>query len=1146
MQSPADALGNWIAWLAPLAASSIPRSLKIATQKSILIEDVLVGEVWVCAGQSNMQRRLGPVADQKPVGGWKEAVEKADFSGIRFFVVEERFAPEDSQPDSREIQGKWRTCNPESAPDFPAVPFFFARDLHEHFGVPVGVVVAAVGGSPIEAWMSRDSLASAPGGLEILRRSSFFPHEQPAAIFHGMLAPLAPFSIRGFLWYQGESNRSNPAGYEARLAALISEWRLLWSRPELPFLFVEIPGHCDVPPELRDAQRKVHHKTAHTAMVSIIDHGDAEDFHPAEKAPVGRRLALAARAVAHGEPVLWCGPVPSRAEMEENAVVLHFNFGAGGLDTSDGGTPREFELAGEDRLYHSAQTKLLGDRLALWCGGIRRARWIRHGWKNVPAINLINTQGMPAGPFEFEISEVDSGGGNPDYSSQEKPAGLLVNLLSKPEKTLITKLPPRFSWIVPQTTPGDFQTARQILVASCMELLKAGSADLWDSGKIDDGESLHVPYQGTPLHSGQFAWWTVRTWNRDGKESAFATPQCFCIGNLNRSGELWPGQSRWVRMPSDVPEGRWTFEDRHPVSYHARQAVKTVEHSDGTTFLDFGRTAFSCLKLTLDWTPRMQDEESANVEVVIGEKCSSSGERIDDRPGGGVIFRRYPLVILPGTRDYKVQFPRFVPKYPHSQAMPPHMPEVVPFRCAEIRPGNNSVRVVSGTQLALWVEFNDEASQFSSSSAKLDAVYELCKYSLKVNSFNGDFASSERERMMYEADTFIQQLGHYAVDREFAIARYSVENMLHHGSWPTEWISHCLLMVWADYWHTGDPSLLIRHYETLKPKTLTALAREDGLISTRTGLQDSAFLQSIHAPVLRDIVDWPSHMADNFEFRDYNAVVNAFHYQSLVLMGKIAGVVGNEADAHFYAERAAQVRAAFQKEFFDSDRGLVRDGIGSGHHSFHANLFAIAFDLVPASLRTTILNWLKSRGMACGVYPSQYVLEVFFDHMEAEHAIALLTSESDRSWLNMLRMGSTVTTEAWDMKYKHNISWTHAWSSPPAHIIPRKLMGIEPASPGYRHVRIRPQPGSLERAAMILPTIRGGIHLCITNSASEPFRIDLTLPANTTATVILPTLGFCDDSVEWNGKIIHAVRNCSELVILDVPSGNHRFLRKRS
>lgn len=724
----------------------------------------------------------------------------------------------------------------------------------------------------------------------------------------------------------------------------------------------------------------------------------------------------------------------------------------------------------------------------------------------------------------------------------EPPTGLLCNLLSHPEKTVITDPKPDFCWIVPLLGKDGMQTAFQILVATSREKLLAQAGDAWDSGKVASPRSINVEYAGKPLSPHSSYWWAVRIWEGGDEGSAYSEPQRFNTGEFG-AARRWPTESRWVAMAGGAGGQTWTLEDRHPIAYHANPPVKTVKKADGSIFLDFGRAVFSTLKLNLAWNPRAAGTTGGRIEIAVGEK--NKGDTVDTKPGGGVIYRKYPLQIQAGTHDYTLEIPRFVPKYPHSQAMPAHMPEVIPFRYCEILPGNERITLREARQLALWYEFDDQAASFSSSSPALDQVYELCRYSLKVNTFNGDYAASERERMMYEADTYIQQMGHYAVDREFAIARYSAGNMFYHMTWPTEWISHAILMAWADYLHTGNTKLISRYYGELKPKTMTALAREDGLISSRTGLQTKAFLKTIHAAPLRDIVDWPTTEADHYEFKDYNTVVNAFHYRSLVLMARIAGALGNGEDTAYYQARAAKVYAAFNKEFFDKARGLYVDAIGSDHTSFHAQLFPLAFGLVPADHRKTVISFLKSKGMACSVYPANYLLEALYDNGEEQAALDLMTSTSDRSWLNMIRMGSTVTTEAWDMKYKNNIGWSHAWSSSPAHIIPRKLLGIEPLEPGFGKVGIHPRTGNLSYAKGKLPTIRGPIEVAVENEPSKPYRVGIILPANVTACVTLPSFGKNLPTVLLDGKPVEGRLEGNTVVIETVGSGKHLLLRER-
>ena len=741
--------------------------------------------------------------------------------------------------------------------------------------------------------------------------------------------------------------------------------------------------------------------------------------------------------------------------------------------------------------------------------------------------------GVGLGVFVFNVTG----------KAQDAPSGLLCDLLTHPEQSLITDAQPDFGWIVNASHADEVQSAYQILVGSSLENLAQGKGDLWDSGKVASAQSINVNYTGKPLQSSTTYWWQVRTWNKAGQPSAYSQPQRFNNGELNRK-KTWPGESRWVQIPDAAGKPMWTFEDRSPVNYHPFAPVKIATNPDSSTFLDFGRAAFAGLNLTLTWQPTNSAVSHCTINIDVGEK--NRGDAVDQKPGGGIIHARFPLAVQPGTHSYPVPIPRFVPHYPESQALPRQMREVIPFRYCQVGPGTESVKVEDAQQLRLNIEFDDQASSFVSANDALNQVYDLCKYSIKVNTFNGDYAGSERERMLYEADAYIQQMSHYAIDREYAIARYSSANMIYHATWPTEWIPHTVFMAYADYLQTGNLKFISKYYDELKPKTLLALAGDGGLVSSRTGLQTPEFLKSIHYShgQLRDIVDWPRGETDRFVFCNTNSVVNAFHYRALVLMEKMANALAKPDDVAFYRQRAERIKALFNEKFYGPQRGLYVDGIGTDHASFHANFFALAFGLVPSEQRASVVKFIKSRGMACSVYPTVYLLEALYDAGEDRYALDLMTAATDRSWLNMIRVGSTVTTEAWDVKYKANEGWTHAWSTAPVQIIPRKLMGIEPLEPGFGKVLIEPRPGTLAKAKVLYPTIRGPISVEFDRGNQlDYFHLTISIPANMTAVVALPITGKSPGKVTCDGHLVQTRVEGDHVFIDSIGSGTHTFSR---
>lgn len=257
---------------------------------------------------------------------------------------------------------------------------------------------------------------------------------------------------------------------------------------------------------------------------------------------------------------------------------------------------------------------------------------------------------------------------------------------------------------------------------------------------------------------------------------------------------------------------------------------------------------------------------------------------------------------------------------PQAIPMPQYTGEVTPFRYCELENYPARVNLQQLTRETVFYPFDETSSSFHSSDTVLNRVWEMCKYTIKATSFAGIYVDGDRERIPYEADALINQLCHYGVDREYSMARRTLEYLIFHPTWPTEWILQTVLMAWEDYLYTGNSDLLLKHYDDLKAKTLVALADEDGFISTRTSRITPEILRSVHFNGdLRDIVDWPHSgilglekneggETDGFVFTDINTVVNAFHYRALVLMSWIAGVAGHDEDGRFFRLQAEKLK----------------------------------------------------------------------------------------------------------------------------------------------------------------------------------------------------------------------------------------------
>jgi len=643
---------------------------------------------------------------------------------------------------------------------------------------------------------------------------------------------------------------------------------------------------------------------------------------------------------------------------------------------------------------------------------------------------------------------------------------------------------PTFSWIVSDEAPASFQQSYRIIVSDNIKDAEAGTGNIWDSGAVESRQSTAVLYGGDALKPASVYFWRVKT-------------------VTNTSGE-----SEWSDIKAFKTADKLTD---YAASYYPQ--VKTTEYPvainkiANTYLIDFGKDAFSQLIITLS-----SENDDDSVTIHIGE-CLADG-KISRRPGGTIRYYRYSLKMMKGIHTYRVINRKDMRNTGGAAIkMPDYTGEVAPFRYCEIEGYSKALTDKDIYRESVHYPFNEAASSFESSDKILNQVWDLCKYSMKATSFTGIYIDGDRERIPYEADALINQLSHYSVDREYSIARRSVEYLFYHPTWPTEWILQASILAWNDYMYTGDSRSLKANYDILKIRTLMQLKEKNGLISTTTGLQTPDFKASIrYRDNIRDIVDWPQQggfgavgESDGFVFTDYNAVTNAYHYNALRIMYLIAEVLGNQNDASYYRNEAAKMLAAFNKVFFNAKQGVYVDGDTTLHASLHANMFPIAFGMTPAAKLPKILDLMHSRRMACSVYGSQFLMDALYDAADADYALEMLTKTDDRSWYNMIKVGSTISLEAWDNKYKPNQDWNHAWGAAPANIIVRKLMGVEPLQPGFSKVRIRPQTASLEWAKAVIPTVKGDIHIATENKSGE-YRLTLTIPANMECEVLLPLL----------------------------------------
>ncbi len=554
--------------------------------------------------------------------------------------------------------------------------------------------------------------------------------------------------------------------------------------------------------------------------------------------------------------------------------------------------------------------------------------------------------------------------------------------------------------------------------------------------------------------------------------------------------------------------------------------MKITEVAPGVFLVDFQRVAFGNLRLS----PPAGAEKS--ITVHFGEGLSSG--RVDRHPPGTVRYARTdvtlkgedPVVAAPAANARNTE--NNTDRHPPAVLTPPEWGVVLPFRWVEIEgwPGDLKPEQIQ-RQAAFLASWDDDAASFQCSNEMLNRVWDLCRYSIKATSFAGVYVDGDRERIPYEADAYLNQLSHYATDHDVQMARDTFDWLMKHPTWPTEWGPHMVFMAHADWMQTGDREWLAARYDALKAKVLMDRVGPDGLVHSNP------------RQVKRDdIVDWPTGERDGYVFTPVNTVVNAFHLRAVKLMAEMATALGRSDDAAEYAAHEQKARKVFQEKLFDREQGLYRDGEETDHVSLHANLFPLAFGLVPEEQQSHVAGWLAGRGMACSVYAAQYLMEGLFEYGQSAAAVDLITAPGDRSWRHMVESGTTISWEAWDLKYKPNQDWNHAWGAAPANLLPRYVLGVQPLAPGWKQARVRPQVGSLAHAEGKVPTPHGPI---LVDWTTKPgFTLRLTLPEGVTARVELPAEESAA-TVLVDGKPAPAQRQGDRLVLESPVSGSCVF-----
>lgn len=572
----ADNEGQWkVSVVTGVAGGPYTITIKDSDDE-VTLDDILLGDVWVCSGQSNMEMPLNGFFGQPVLGSEAAKREASKYHGVRLFKVM-RHAADTPQDD---CEGQWKRAGAGSAGEFSAVGWFFGTALSAALDIPIGMISSAWSGAEIERWMM-------PGSVDTMAVDHGFQdrwHRCNGQLWNGMIVPLTGFAVKGFIWYQGESNEGNWQDYALLQTEMVRQWREAWGGCDIPFYYVQIaPYERDgadfrVKALLMEQQYRALEAIPNSAIAPTGDIGSEKCIHPMDKKTVGDRLSALALVHTYGmDGVSAAVPMFSSMEISSGKAILHFAAGEKSWSLSNTDIsghrvePEGFEISGPDSVFVPAKARIayvIGSEglptentIEVWSEDVPDPVAVRHGFRNYLPVNVTTTAFWPLPPFRTddwpippeEISLV----------SHITPGQLRCEWLRNP----VVDIPaPRLSWInspINQNVCGESQSAYRIMVASTKRGLSRNEPDVWDSGKVDSWESSLVEYAGAPLESGMDYWWKVMVWDSEGRASQWSSPAHWITGFLDTSE--WT--AKWIGAPW---QGEMPAADDHSVPMFRR------------------------------------------------------------------------------------------------------------------------------------------------------------------------------------------------------------------------------------------------------------------------------------------------------------------------------------------------------------------------------------------------------------------------------------------------------------------------------------------------------------------------------------------------------------------------------------------------